>query len=294
MAKLAADLEGMSMMREPEPMVMVSMADGGYLDDLASMGRKGDTMLAHINPQEAEMLIEEGGSGTINPMTGLPEFFWSADTSADEEGEPGDAGAADYTFDEAMETATQAMADIAAAEEAKEAAIEVATNRPDINETSKDFLTRLNSSIAGKTQSPDGKNIGLTQDEIASLGFYTDNPKDPRFGSYLGYNELVSINAPQSREEENARLDEEYTDRLTQEFKEKGLDATIAPDPKNPGNYVYSGPDATQAFLGELGSGIFNAVAGFGEMMYDATSMSGTGILTCMLTGSNLLAPQFF
>ena len=26
MAKLAADLEGMSMMREPEPMVMVSMA----------------------------------------------------------------------------------------------------------------------------------------------------------------------------------------------------------------------------------------------------------------------------
>jgi len=54
MAKLAADLDGMTM--------------GG----LASKGRYGDTMIAHINPQEAEMLMEEGGSGTINPMTGLP------------------------------------------------------------------------------------------------------------------------------------------------------------------------------------------------------------------------------
>ena len=292
MAKLAADLEGMSMMREPEPMVMVSMADGGYLDDLASMGRKGDTMLAHINPQEAEMLMEEGGSGTINPMTGLPEFFWSADTSADEEGEAGDAGAADYSFDEAMETATQAMADMAAAEEVKEEAIEVADNR-DILDTP-GFLDRLNNSIAGKTQSPDGKNTGLTQDEIAELSYYTDNPKDSRFGSYLGYNSLVGINAPQSKEEENARLDEAYTNRLSQEFKEKGLDAKIEPDPQNPGNYVYSGPDATQAFLGELGSGIFNTVAGFGAMMLDAFQMTPGGLATGALFGRDLLAPQVF
>jgi len=42
---------------------------------IASMGRNGDTMLAHITPQEAMMLRREGGSGTINPYTGLPEFF---------------------------------------------------------------------------------------------------------------------------------------------------------------------------------------------------------------------------
>jgi hypothetical protein len=42
--------------------------------DLAKHGRYGDTMVAHINPQEAAMLKAMGGSGTINPVTGLPEF----------------------------------------------------------------------------------------------------------------------------------------------------------------------------------------------------------------------------
>jgi len=42
---------------------------------LAGMGRHGDTMLAHINPHEAEMLQRMGGSGTINPQTGYPEYF---------------------------------------------------------------------------------------------------------------------------------------------------------------------------------------------------------------------------
>jgi hypothetical protein len=41
---------------------------------LASLGRGGDTMLAHINPQEAALLKASGGSGTINPNTGLPEY----------------------------------------------------------------------------------------------------------------------------------------------------------------------------------------------------------------------------
>jgi len=42
---------------------------------LAKMGRNGDTLLAHITPAEARMLRRNGGSGTINPHTGLPEFF---------------------------------------------------------------------------------------------------------------------------------------------------------------------------------------------------------------------------
>ena len=42
---------------------------------MAQQGRYGDTMLAHISPQEARMLRQMGGSGTINPNTGLPEFF---------------------------------------------------------------------------------------------------------------------------------------------------------------------------------------------------------------------------
>jgi hypothetical protein len=42
---------------------------------IASYGRNGDTMLAHITPAEARMLRRRGGSGTTNPDTGLPEFF---------------------------------------------------------------------------------------------------------------------------------------------------------------------------------------------------------------------------
>lgn len=41
---------------------------------LKHMGQKGDTMLAHINPEEARLLKEHGGSGKTNPHTGLPSF----------------------------------------------------------------------------------------------------------------------------------------------------------------------------------------------------------------------------
>jgi hypothetical protein len=43
-------------------------------DELASYGREGDTELAHINPFEAKLLRAVGGSGTINPVTGLREY----------------------------------------------------------------------------------------------------------------------------------------------------------------------------------------------------------------------------
>jgi hypothetical protein len=41
---------------------------------LRQMGRGRDKVLAHITPEEADMLIQAGGSGSINPNTGLPEF----------------------------------------------------------------------------------------------------------------------------------------------------------------------------------------------------------------------------
>jgi hypothetical protein len=55
----------------------MGMAQGGLADVasyLASKGRGGDSILAHITPEEAAMLKRRGGAGTINPMTGLPEF----------------------------------------------------------------------------------------------------------------------------------------------------------------------------------------------------------------------------
>jgi hypothetical protein len=46
---------------------------------LRSKGRRGDSVLAHITPKEAALLKRRGGSGTINPDTGLPEFFEDED-----------------------------------------------------------------------------------------------------------------------------------------------------------------------------------------------------------------------
>lgn len=42
---------------------------------LQLQGRRGDTILAHINAKEAEMLRNMGGSEERNPVTGLPEYF---------------------------------------------------------------------------------------------------------------------------------------------------------------------------------------------------------------------------
>ncbi len=43
--------------------------------DIASKGRGGDTELAHVNKKEVKLLKASGGSGTINPATGLVEFI---------------------------------------------------------------------------------------------------------------------------------------------------------------------------------------------------------------------------
>jgi hypothetical protein len=70
--------EPMNMGPAVEGLQPMAMASGGLADVasyLAGQGRNGDTMLAHITPQEAQLLRRRGGSGTINPVTGLPEFF---------------------------------------------------------------------------------------------------------------------------------------------------------------------------------------------------------------------------
>jgi hypothetical protein len=71
-------LDQLAAMQQPAP---IRMANGGIATlnpialELARMGRNGDRMLAHITPSEARLLRMRGGSGTINPETGLPEFF---------------------------------------------------------------------------------------------------------------------------------------------------------------------------------------------------------------------------
>lgn len=80
-AALNLALDQLDIQQAPMAPAIPAYADGGIINaraisqELANMGRNGDTMLAHITPGEAALLRRRGGSGTINPATGLPEFF---------------------------------------------------------------------------------------------------------------------------------------------------------------------------------------------------------------------------
>jgi hypothetical protein len=66
----------------PGPQEPMAMKSGGLADAakaLQARGRGRDTILAHITPQEAEMLRQAGGLGTRNPYTGLPEYGFFQD-----------------------------------------------------------------------------------------------------------------------------------------------------------------------------------------------------------------------
>lgn len=86
---------------------------------LGAMGRGNDSLVAHITPEEAMLLKQRGGAGTINPRTGLLEFYdadssgnaadssnptggegvageTGADTSASDPGDPGFGSSVDF------------------------------------------------------------------------------------------------------------------------------------------------------------------------------------------------------
>lgn len=48
---------------------------GNFSEGVAQAGRNGDTVLAHITPEQNQYLTELGGGATVNPQTGLPEHF---------------------------------------------------------------------------------------------------------------------------------------------------------------------------------------------------------------------------
>lgn len=64
-------------MDDPEEGGGLAQYQSGMMEDEsaeAQMGRGGDSMTAHINPIEARMLQRNGGRGSVNPATGMPEF----------------------------------------------------------------------------------------------------------------------------------------------------------------------------------------------------------------------------
>lgn len=67
---------------------------------MMGMGRNGDSLIAHISPREAMVLKMMGGSGTVNPATGMLEF-WD-DGGNDPGGVGGNAGSTGAGEDSSM------------------------------------------------------------------------------------------------------------------------------------------------------------------------------------------------
>jgi len=67
------------MAKQIAKLLRADISESSNLMEIARMlekkGRGNDTILAHITKKEAQRLKDEGGSGTINPETGLLEFF---------------------------------------------------------------------------------------------------------------------------------------------------------------------------------------------------------------------------
>ena len=88
---------------------------------LRSRGRGNDKILAHITPKEAALLKKRGGSGTINPDTGLPEFDDGVDSApvdqpaptVEQPSAPAPAAPLDSSFDN-RDVGTMQSADVAA------------------------------------------------------------------------------------------------------------------------------------------------------------------------------------
>ena len=67
---------------------LAALLGGMTLTDLAreilgAQGRRGDTELAHVNKREAALLKSRGGAGTVNPRTGMREFYDGMDYPMD-------------------------------------------------------------------------------------------------------------------------------------------------------------------------------------------------------------------
>lgn len=71
---------------------------------LQNMGRNGDTVLAHLTPEEARFLHDITDGGSINPQTGLMEF-WNGDLESEVEHGFGDSNDAQAAENDAQGTA---------------------------------------------------------------------------------------------------------------------------------------------------------------------------------------------
>lgn len=76
---------------EYDPARMYPSMAAKKIQEIGERNAPGDSILAHISPEEARLLKRRGGSGAIDPKTGLPHFAQVRDDDDDDDG-PEDDG----------------------------------------------------------------------------------------------------------------------------------------------------------------------------------------------------------
>ncbi len=155
---------------------------------IAAEGRGGDTQLAHITPREVNMLLLAGGQGSVNPTTGLLEFF-DADAGAGPDGPgsgsdpsggagesggtsggPGDAGEGGGVDAEAEAAAAEASLGIAGTAAQDAQAAENAAISFDISNVPGDVLDDVISTVTNTLSTPVGVGIAAVPGGLTGIG----------------------------------------------------------------------------------------------------------------------------
>lgn len=129
---------------------------------LASKGRKGDTMLAHITPQEAALLKARGGAGTMNPDTGLPEFYKGDFDISQYAGEP-DIATGGYTKTASVPTPEFEMRSLPASQQ-------FPLSEPDYSQMYSTAQAPSQYSLLPQNAVPDPRTGGYLAPETAQVG----------------------------------------------------------------------------------------------------------------------------
>ena len=174
---------------------LMSMSPRSY-NSLAEQGRNGDTILAHINPREANLLKNLGGSGSVNPNTGLREFYDASGPDAMGAGGRGEmAGGPSVSGGDSR---NKAMAD-SEAERAREIARSFEEHKAEVQKAeaaaraappgrSFGFFNALSSGIEGLLSSffpgfdPDFDGKSMLSQEVREPGLYFGLPVVGQYG----------------------------------------------------------------------------------------------------------------
>ena len=223
--------------------------------------------LAWINEAEQALLKDLGGSGRPGPM-GIPSYEDQDDFSDDDEEAAGYEGTDASTSDD-PDYDTDLDEDYASDQEDISGGMGGGTgstggaggggwSEPD-DPHPEDFSWSVDKGFTGPTETSettasDLETIGVENiEDLATMEDMYANPD--AYG--VGYNDFLDMGFFEKSEERDYGIQKEEAAALQKSLREKhGLDVKVDVDRAN--NYTYTGPDATQAIVGQMAKGAFD------------------------------------